>query len=1407
MQVVQVMLWYLDSGCSKHMTGNRSKLMNFVEKFIGSVRFGNDHLGAIMGYGDYVMGDSVISRVYYVEGLGHNLFSVGQFCDSDLEVAFRKHTCFVRDIKGTDILKGSRGTNLYTISIDEMMKSSPICLLSKASKSKSWLWHRRLNHLNFGTINDLARKDLVRGLPRLKFEKDHLCSACQLGKSKKFSHRPKSENTNMEVLHTLHMDLCGPMRVQSIKGKKYILVIVDDYSRFTWVKFLRSKDETPEFVTNFLKQIQVGLNKTVRFIRTDNGTEFVNQVMSEYYEGVGIFHQKSVPRTPQQNGVVERRNRTLVEAARTMMIFSKAPMFLWAEAVATACYTQNRSLIHTRHNKTPYELVHDKKPDLTFFRVFGALCYPTNDSENLGKFQAKADIGIFVGYAPSRKGYRIYNKRTRRLMETIHVTFDEMHQSMAPVRISSGPEPIMMTPGQLNSGLAPTDKELEMALHPKWRAKVTAIEESNNITTLPLDELIGNLKVYVEVIQKDFETVKGKKEQSRSLALKVKNEVSDEDSPSSDSEDEEYAMAIKEFKKFFKRRGRFVRQPRGDRKTFQRSRNNGYGKSERKCFRCGDPNHLIGECSKPPNNNDQRAFIGGTWSDNGEDEVEKNKDETCLVAQAPDEICLGINLDPDEWIKDSGCSKHMTGNRKFFSLYKAYNGGNVIFGSNLRGKIIGKCTISQDSLIIENVEHVDNLTYNLLSVGQICDNKCKVIFTEHDSKIIKDEKVIGKGIRKGGIYVMKLGNKPKDKICLATLDKNSTLWHRRLGHANMQLIQSLTSKELVRNLPKLKYDRHFCDACKIGKQAHASHKAKNIVSTTRCLELLHMDLFGPFAIRSYGGNHYTLVIVDDYSRFTWTRFLANKTEAFKKFEIFSKMIQNKLGCSIVSIRTDHGREFDNEVQFGNYCDLNGISHNFSAPRTPQSNGVVERKNRTLQEMSRTMLNEQSIPQKFWCNAVDTSTYIINRVSIRRILGKTPYELLRGRKPNLNYFRVFGSKCFILNTKDYLTKFDPKSYEGVFLGYSQNSKAYIILNKQTMKVEESLNVTFDETPPPPKTSPLEDDELVEEEAIEVSKTKPIGNDLEDISLENNQIVNIKESKTHPLENVIGNLNQRTLRSQAQDKSNFFCFISTIEPKNINEALKDENWVMAMQEELNQFKTNDVWELVPNPMDMTIIGTKWVYRNKLDENGVVTRNKARLVAQGYNQQEGIDYDETYAPVARLESIRILLAYACALDFKLYQMDVKSAFLNGFINEEVYVAQPPGFIDFAKPNYVYRLKKALYGLKQAPKAWYDRLKAFLIKHDYSMGMVDNTLFTKKKDSNLIIVQIYVDDIIFGSTCQEMCDDFAKIMHDEFEMSMMGELNFFLGLQIKQLDDGIFFNQSKYIKEMLKKFQIRRL
>nr|GFA09151.1 zf-CCHC domain-containing protein/UBN2 domain-containing protein [Tanacetum cinerariifolium] len=261
------------------------------------------------------------------------------------------------------------------------------------------------------------------------------------------------------------------------------------------------------------------------------------------------------------------------------------------------------------------------------------------------------------------------------------------------------------------------------ALHPKWRAKVTEIEESKDLKSLSLDELIGNLK--------------------------AKKESSDEECSTSGSEDEEYAMPVRDFKKFFKRRGRFVRQPWNDKKTFQRSRDDKNGKSDRKCYRCGDLNYLIRECPKPQKDKNQRAFAGGSWSDSSEEDDEKVKDEMCLIAHASSEVCLGVDLKPDQWIKDSGCSKHMTGNRKLFSTYKAYNGGNIIFGSNLRGNNIGK--------------------------GKIYDNKCRVTFSEHDSEITKDGKVIGRGIRKKGLYVMKLGNKPNDQICLAMIDENSTL--------------------------------------------------------------------------------------------------------------------------------------------------------------------------------------------------------------------------------------------------------------------------------------------------------------------------------------------------------------------------------------------------------------------------------------------------------------------------------------------------------------------------------------------------------------------------------------------------------------------------------------------------------
>nr|GEU96243.1 hypothetical protein [Tanacetum cinerariifolium] len=341
-----------------------------------------------------------------------------QFSDSDLEVAFRRNACFVRNIEGVDLLKGNRSTNFYTINLHDMAYASPICLMARASSTKSWLWHQRLSHLNFYTINDVAKNDLVSGLPKFKYHKEHLCPSCEQGKSKRTSHPPKPVPNSRQRLHLLHMDLCGPMRIASINGKR----------------------------------ITVLLQSPVIIIRTDNDTEFKNQVLKEYFDSVGISHQVSSVRTPQQNRVVERRNRTLVKAARTMLIFSRAPLFLWAEAIATACFTQNRSIIHRRFNKTPYELINGRKLDISFLHVFGALCYPKNDREDIGKLGVKGNIGFCIGYSADSCTYRIYNRRTKKIIETMNVSFDEL-SAMAFEQRSSKPGLQSMTSGQISSGL------------------------------------------------------------------------------------------------------------------------------------------------------------------------------------------------------------------------------------------------------------------------------------------------------------------------------------------------------------------------------------------------------------------------------------------------------------------------------------------------------------------------------------------------------------------------------------------------------------------------------------------------------------------------------------------------------------------------------------------------------------------------------------------------------------------------------------------------------------------------------------------------------------------------------------------------------------------------------------------
>nr|GEY94791.1 hypothetical protein [Tanacetum cinerariifolium] len=346
MNIVQICLWIIDLGCSKHMTCNRALLTNFVEKFLGTVRFGNNDFVVIAGYEDVVIGSMTIKKVYYVEGLGHYLFSVGQFCDKGLKVAFRKFTCFVRNEDGVDLLTSDRSSNLYTIALNKVASNSSTCL------------------------------------PKMKFKKDQLCFAYAQGKIHQKYHKSKTAFALNKPLYLLHMDLCGPMRVESINGKRYVLVVVDHYSRYTWVFFLHTKDEASEVIISFIKKTQVNLQLQVQRVRTDNGTEFKNKTLAKFFDE--------------------------------------------AEAIATACFTQNRFIIDERFDKTSYELMNKRKPNIKFFRVFGCRCYLLNDYEDVGKLKSKGDIGVFVGYSKESAAFRIYNKQTRKIHESVNVNFDEI---------------------------------------------------------------------------------------------------------------------------------------------------------------------------------------------------------------------------------------------------------------------------------------------------------------------------------------------------------------------------------------------------------------------------------------------------------------------------------------------------------------------------------------------------------------------------------------------------------------------------------------------------------------------------------------------------------------------------------------------------------------------------------------------------------------------------------------------------------------------------------------------------------------------------------------------------------------------------------------------------------------------
>jgi len=595
------------------------------------------------------------------------------------------------------------------------------------------------------------------------------------------------------------------------------------------------------------------------------------------------------------------------------------------------------------------------------------------------------------------------------------------------------------------------------------------------------------------------------------------------------------------------------------------------------------------------------------------------------------------------------------------------------------------------------------------------------------------------------------------------------------------------------------------------------------------LELIHADLCGPITPISQGGKRYLFVLVDDFSRKTWIYFLADKSETFETFKVFKSSVEKEARTVVRGLRTDRGGEFNSD-NFNKFCSDNGIKRQLTAAYTPQQNGVAERRNRTIMNMVRCLLSEKEMPRSFWPEAAKWTAHVLNRSFTRSVKDMVPEEKWSGIKPKVDYFRIFGSVGHVHIPEQRRIKLDNRSHRCILLGVSDESKAYRLFNHVTKKVTVSRDVIFEEDAKWDwNLSTSEPNVLVWGEDGENSVDAGEDTDVEeaDVAADNETA---EEQDEVAVETVtprvaapseLGETSKRVRKEPAwmsdfvsgaeigeeeaeEDMSYFALYISNDDPDHYYDAAREEKWQSAMEMEIQSIEKNNTRDLVELPPQAKKIGVKWVYKTKLNEEGKVEKCKARLVAKGYSQREGVDYTEVYAPVARWDTIRSLLAVAAQQGWSVYQLDVKSAFLYGELKEEVYVDQPDGFVRVGEEDKVYKLRKALYGLKQAPRAWFSRIESYFKREGFQKSSYDHTLFFKKSESKILMVSLYVDDLLFTGNDELMCVEFKASMQKEFEMTDMGKMKFFLGVEVHQSEDGIHISQKKYAKEVLERFNM---
>lgn len=896
-----------------------------------------------------------------------------------------------------------------------------------------------------------------------------------------------------------------------------------------------------------------------------------------------------------------------------------------------------------------------------------------------------------------------------------------------------------------------------------------------------------------------------------------------------------------------------------------------------KCFRCNKLGHKAPECRK-----------GASEKDKSTDEAEK----IGLFVQKTDELNLAFQAEKDVsgdiWCLDSGCTTHMCNDQRKFKKLKKISHQSVKLASSALATIEGEGNVTitssngtnQVTIDIEDVLNVPDLRINLLSVSRIISKGYRVMFSHNCARILDNNgntKLMAEH-RNGLYYVI------EKKQLAATAEikpkaSNIMEWHLKLGHLNEGSLHELARKEAATGIQISSEEKLLpCEICAMGKLSQTPFN-KESVRNTEILEIIHTDVCGPMRVKSIGGARFFVVFIDDKTRWCEVRFIKHKSDVLKAFQEVKNLMENLTERKIKYLQSDNGKEYCNE-DFDRYLKQCGISRRLTVPYTPEQNGVAERRNRTLVEMARCLMIQSGLAASFWAEAISTANYLRNRCPSKPLNGITAFEKWHKRRPDIRHLKVFGTRAFILDKALGKDKFAPRSREGIFLGYSQESKGYRIWSMDKRRVEISRDVRF--LPDYPKGNDFE--EFLEEdvqgntlENIDVSENSQrmetdirVDEELIQVPNEIPDNVEARENDYDELEEQVPNLEFRRgqgrprivrtgqrgrprkeyhLRYHGRDEDPEVCIeeeedgrrneeIEAIEETanlvdiSVKEALSGPEaveWTYAIGEEVKALLKNNTWDIIDRPPKQNVISCRFVLRNKLEDDGTIKRRKARLVARGFAQRHGIEFTETYAPVARMNSIRILTALSASLGLEMHQLDVSTAYLNGEIEEQVYMEIPklPKKVleriaseseqkgeshllskvlemqrGIAEGNKACLLNKAIYGLRQSGRQWNLRFDEEIRKLGLIRTNADPCIYFDRKDDLLTVLAIYVDDIIIASKNRDRIIEIKSSLMSSFEMKDLGKIKRCLGIEFVKTENGIAMSQSHYVQEILERF-----